>query len=160
MKTLTYLLAAVGLLFLGAALNEWLGDPNRGLVSAEPVLASAVYDHPRAAVADVSKDLRVHNVASTPAGVSDNGAVFYPARPDTGHVYGLPQVFVALFGAAVVLIVVLGSIAVLFRLTRPRMAAVPDESSAVQALHQMGCRMEARLESLETLLLERGPRGH
>lgn len=94
-----------------------------------------------------------------------DGDVYYPvASYTTTHashdLWGVPRIIAALFLAAFSVLVAFGGFVILLRLTRARHSSVPEDSSAVQALHRMGCNLEARLESLETILIERSQRGH
>lgn len=163
MKTVTYILAAIGLMFLGALLNEALDKPNQGLVPAEEVVAQP----PMAAVAITPDDLRVRTletpVPSRPA--HDDGAVYYPvASYAVSHLsndfFGVPRVFVAIFFAAFVLMLLAGGFFILLRLTRSRRETDPEESRVMQDLHRLGCSLESRLNALETILLDRGRPGH
>ncbi len=73
----------------------------------------------------------------------------------------MPAVFTAVFGLILLALAIMGGVAVailrLIRGPQGRKAAQADEEEArmIQELHQGLKRMESRIESLETILLER-----
>jgi len=73
----------------------------------------------------------------------------------------VPAVFTAVFGLILLALAIMGGVAVailrLFRGPQGKKAAQADEEEArmIQELHQGLKRMESRIESLETILLER-----
>lgn len=138
MKAITYLLAAVGLMFLGAVASHLMKGPYLYVESPEPVAAwsqpmgipASIYNSP-------AQTAVIHGTWASGAGLA---------------------IAVLAMGAMIV-----GALWGLRRVLQRSDSGNGNESAIVQELYQLGRNLDARMEALETILLERdrpgtGPR--
>ncbi|MCF6287277.1 MAG: hypothetical protein L3K26_19155 [Candidatus Hydrogenedentes bacterium] len=147
MKTLSYLLAAIGLMFIGALAGDLLSHPNRGIVSCEPIpvapLATQVIGHNSAYTPDV---VRLQQANAIQTFTSGNAAMSW-----AGVLKLLLLAAITLLSFAVITGMLIG----LKRLLRSNKANDNVNSGTVQELYHFGKNLDKRMEALETILLER-----
>ena len=171
MKTVMYLLAAAGLMFLGALLKESMEVSYHTVIPAEERVAVRADHPPRASEAielpalpgsdpntvisppvtliPKSADRQVLQIAPLQGTVAELG----PSHHYLAHLVVLGVV------AIVASVFTLGVLLGLKRLLHGPDARFGDGGGEIQALYQLGRGLESRMEALETILLERGQRG-
>lgn len=103
---------------------------------------------------------RTFNDSAEPARVGNVDVAYPVASYAVAHTvrdsFGVPSVFVSIFFAFVVLIVLAGAFVLLLRITRAKhSSATPDETALVHELARRAQDLSLRMEALETILLDR-----
>ena len=130
MKVVIYLLAAVGLMFLGAVASDLMDQSHRGFVSAEPVWQGLP--------------------AMGTSSVFNEHVAMAAIRHD-------PWSQLAMLGVVTLFLSVMALFALfaLKKILHGNDTGHGQNSGEVQELYQLGKSLEKRMESLETILLER-----
>ena len=103
---------------------------------------------------------RTFNASAEPARVGNvdvaHPMTSYAVAHTVTDSFGVPSVFVSIFFAVVVLIVLAGAFVLLLRITRAKHASAPsDETALVHELARRAQDLSQRMEALETILLDR-----